>query len=140
MDQREVMTVAAEFAAQKRILFGERVAFIVDPPDTQVGLIDLPEGTSLRKQSGTIVMVGVDVDTTKHRVRVGDRILFTKYEPQEIALSRLDGTEVSVSITHVFDLFVGWEDEELRQAYVDECVRLESPIVYMEYTPHIRED
>ena len=120
MDQRETMTVAAEFAKQGRILYGERVAFIVDPPDVQVGLIDLPEGTTLRKQSGTIVMVGVDVDVKKRRVRVGDRILFTKYDPQEIALSRLDGTEVSVSITHVADLYVGWEDEELRDAYVTE--------------------
>lgn len=124
MDQRETMVAAAEFARQGRILFGERVGFIVDPAETQVGLIELPDNVTFRKQSGTIVMVGVDVNTAKHNVRVGDRVLFTKYSPQELELSRDDGTGVTVCVTHIADLYVGWRDDDLRAVYEEELVRL----------------
>jgi len=122
MQQSETMLVAAEFRHQKRKLFGDRVMFIRDEGDTQVGSILIPG--EIKKQSGTIVMIGVDVDLGKHDVKIGDRVLFTRYLPPEIELSRLDGSMVLVHIVHISDLYVGWDDPDLVKEYNDACASL----------------
>ena len=116
------MKAAAVFRHQKRKLFGERVMLIRDEAATSIGLLDLPD--AVRKQSGTIVMIGCDVDTEKHDVKVGDRTLFTRYQPVEVALELGDGTEAYVCIMHVSDLYVGWDEPELRVLYEAECEAL----------------
>lgn len=127
MDQREAMTVAAEFQFQSRKLYGERVMLICDEAQTTVGTVvelQLPGDAKLRKQSGVIVMVGVDVDRDKYDVKIGDRVLFTRYQPVEGELERLDGSTVMVAMMHVSDLYVGTDDPDLRDLFEKECERL----------------
>jgi len=123
MTPHEAVQIAAEFTHQNRKLFGERIAFIRDEAQIMsTGGLHIPGG--IVKQSGTIVMVGVDVDTAKHDVKIGDRILFTRYEPAAVGLSRKDGSEAVIYIVHVADLYVGWDDPELRKEYMDACEAL----------------
>lgn len=121
MTPQEAMTTAAKFAASRRKLFGERVMMIRDEEVSSIGLIELP-GT-LRKQSGTVVMIGVDVDLAAHDVKVGDRVLFTKYQPTEVALDT-DEDEVPVIIMHITDLYVGTDAPELREFFFAEYKRI----------------
>ena len=122
MTPSEAMVVAAEFRKQGRKTFGDRVMFIRDDGDTQIGAIHIPG--EIKKQSGTIVMIGVDVDLSKHDVAIGDRILFTRYLPPEIELNRLDDQMVLVNIVHISDLYVGWDAPELSREYRDACASL----------------
>jgi co-chaperonin GroES (HSP10) len=123
MTGQEAMKAAAQFRAQRRKLFGDRVMLIRDESQTHFGLVELPD--QLRKQSGTIVMIGVDVDLTKHDVKIGDRVLFTKWSPAEIVLELPDGSEVGVIIFHIHDLYVGTDSPELTAQFAQECAALE---------------
>ncbi len=122
MTPQEAVKIAAQFRAQKRKLFGDRVMLIRDESSTHFGFIELPD--QIKKFSGTVVLVGVDVDRTKHDVKIGDRVLFTKYHPSELVLTLDDDTEVSTLVMHISDLYVGWDSPELTNQFAVECEAL----------------
>jgi co-chaperonin GroES (HSP10) len=124
MDEKDHMRIAAEFAHLQYKLFRNRVGVIRDDETEQIGSIILSDG--IKKQSGTVVLVGEGVksDPELTGVRIGDRILFNKYEPLLVSLPLIDGTEQPVVVMHAADLYVGWVEPGLEKVFNDEREKL----------------
>lgn len=61
----------------------------VDPVEkTQTGIY-LPDTAKEKSQEGVVVAVGTDEDL-QEKIKVGDRVLFTKYGGTEIKITNID--------------------------------------------------
>lgn len=83
--------------------FGTKVCLrpITGEETTKAGII-LPDVSGGEKpQEGEIIAIGDEVDTTKKRLKVGDRVLFSKYAGDEIRIRDMEGREVEFKVLHL---------------------------------------
>lgn len=107
--------VAAGLAAQGVIIYGPRIAVIRDPEEeTSKGGIILPEQARIKEPRGTVVAVGLGVDVNDDDptagMVVGDRVMYTKYNPIAFNVVLPDGREAKLELMHVSDLYIGWRE------------------------------
>ena len=114
-----VADVIASLQAMEITTFGRRVAVVRDPTVEKVGSLFIPEAGKRREPRGTIVALGNDVDA-EDGVRVGDRVMYTKYAPIHFTVTMPDGREAELELLHVSDLYLGWSASAARVGYVDE--------------------
>jgi len=106
-----VKDVMAYIIADGITVFGPRIAVVRDPEEEMTaGGLYIPEEGKRKEPKGTVVAVGLGVDADDeliYGVNVGDRVMFTKYNPIGFDLRLPDGREVRVELMHVSDLYIG---------------------------------
>lgn len=107
-----VRDVIAYIKAANIVVFNARIAVIREPEEevTKGGII-IPEEGKRKLPRGTVVAVGLGVEQDGSDVagyRVGDQVMFTKYNPILFGINLPDGREVNLELMHVSDLYLGW--------------------------------
>lgn len=107
-----VRDVIAYMKAANIVVFNARVAVIRDPEDevTKGGII-IPEEGKRKLPRGTVVGVGLGVDDPAGDTagfQIGDKVMFTKYNPILFGINLPDGREAMLELMHVSDLYIGW--------------------------------
>lgn len=111
--QTYVNDVIAGLAAAGIVIYGPRIAVIRDPEEemTEGGII-LPETHRKKEPRGTVVAVGLGVDRDEEDplagMQVGDRVMYTKYNPILFNVTLPDGQKAGLELMHVSDLYIGW--------------------------------
>lgn len=103
-----VANVAAGMAAMQMVVYNERIAVVRDPEeDVSPGGIIIPDQAKRKLPRGTVVAVGAEVPELSG-FQVGDRVMYTKYNPILFGLELPDGTYAEVELMHIHDLYLGW--------------------------------
>lgn len=107
-----VLDVAAYLKAANIVVFNARIAVVRDPEDeVSKGGIIIPDEAKRKLPRGTVVGIGLGVEDNGVDVagyRIGDRVMFTKYNPILFTISLPDGREANLELMHVSDLYLGW--------------------------------
>lgn len=112
--QNFVENVIAGLDAMEIVIYGPRIAVVRDPEEEQTkGGIYLPEQSRRKEPRGTVVSIGLGVDDyadegVLYGFELGDRVLYTKYNPILFTVTLPDGTDVDLELMHVSDLYIGW--------------------------------
>jgi len=109
-----VADVIAGLQAMGIIIYGERVAVVRDPEEEKVGSIIIPDQAKRKEPRGTVVGRGLGLkeleDSITAGLEVGDRVMYTKYNPIDFFIRLPDGTEARLELMHVSDLYLGWKE------------------------------
>ncbi len=112
--QEYVLDVIAGLQAMETIVYGERVAVIRDPEAEKIGSIIIPEEGKRKEPRGTVVAHGVglqDMEATMIAgLEIGDRVMYTKYNPITFFVRLPDGRKAALELMHVSDLYLGWRE------------------------------
>jgi chaperonin GroES len=112
--ERYVLDVIAGIEAQNLVFYGQRIAVVRDPEEeVSKGGIIIPDEAKRKEPRGTVVGVGLGVDIDDDVVsglRVGDRVMFTKYNPIQFNITLPDGAVAKLDLMHVSDLYIGWRE------------------------------
>jgi chaperonin GroES len=106
-----VLDTIAGMQAMNIVVFGPRIAVIRDPEEERTkGGLYIPEEGKRKEPRGTVVAVGVGVDTDEviFGFQPGDRVLYTKYNPIAFKINLPSGETVDLELMHVNDLYIGW--------------------------------
>lgn len=109
-----VQDVIAAIHATGMVLYGMRIAVVRDPAETQTkGGILLPDQAQRKEPTGMVVAIGLGVDDedaggVPAGMRVGDHVMYTKYNPIEFRIELPDGRDAKLEVMHVSDLYIGW--------------------------------
>jgi chaperonin GroES len=112
------MRVASEVFAMGYNFPHERILVLRDPDEeTSRGGIIIPDKGKVKQSKGTIIAIGnaveVGENTELGKVKVLDRIIFTKYNPVLITLLDSNGDDIELLTMHAADLYVTWSDARL---------------------------
>lgn len=113
-----VRDVIAGIKAMGMVFYNTRIAVVRDPAETQTkGGILLPDQAQRKEPTGVVVGVGLGVDAGDEEsvtagMRIGDRVMYTKYNPTEFRVTLPDGRDAKVELMHVSDLYIGWREED----------------------------
>ena len=109
-----VLDVIAGLEAMGIVVYGERIAVIRDPEEEMIGSIIVPDSAQKKEPRGTVVAHGLgiaELDTSRTAgMHVGDRIMYTKYNPIEFIITLPDGEKAKLEVMHVSDLYLGWRE------------------------------
>jgi co-chaperonin GroES (HSP10) len=113
--QEFVRDVIAGIIATGVIIYGPRIAVIRDPEEeVSKGGIILPEQARRKEPRGTVVAIGLGVDRDEDDpvagMAVGDRVMYTKYNPILFNITLPNGQEAGLELMHVSDLYIGWRE------------------------------
>ena len=107
-----VLDVIAGLKAMEIIIYGERVCVVRDPEVEKIGLIHVPEEGKRKEPRGTVVGTGLGLLEMEGSItaglEVGDRVMYTTYNPIDFFVTLPDGTEARLELMHVSDLYLGW--------------------------------
>jgi chaperonin GroES len=107
-----VMDAIAGLAAQGLVIYGQRIAVLRDPEDVvSKGGIIIPDEAKRKEPRGTVVGIGLGVELDEDimaGLQVGDKVMYTKYNPITFKVSLPDGQDVTLELMHVSDLYLGW--------------------------------
>ena len=107
-----VRDVIAGLQAMGIIIYGERVAVVRDPEQEKVGLLYIPEEGKRKEPRGIVVGQGLGLleleDSITAGLEVGDRVMYTKYNPIDFSITLPDGRIAKLELMHVSDLYLGW--------------------------------
>lgn len=108
-----VKDVIAGLFATGVIIYGPRIAVIRDPEEeTSKGGIYLPETARKKEPRGTVVAIGLgverDEDDPVAGMQIGDRVMYTKYNPILFNITLPDGRTAALELMHISDLYIGW--------------------------------
>lgn len=110
--EEHVINVTAAIQATGMVVYNARIAVIRDPDeDVTKGGIIIPEEAKRKEPRGTVVAIGLGVeegDMTGYAI--GDRVMYTKYNPILFGIVMPDGEKVNLELMHVSDLYIGWRD------------------------------
>lgn len=110
-----LVNVIASIEATGMVFYGERIAVIRDPEEEKTkGGLFIPDQARRKEPRGTVVAIGLGVDCSDDNpvtgLKVGDRVMYTKYNPIAFNVTLLDGQQVSLELMHVSDLYIGWRN------------------------------
>lgn len=113
--QEFVADVIAGLKAMDIVIYGPRIAVIRDPEEEQTrGGIFLPETARKKEPRGTVVAIGLGVENegdVLYGFEIGDRVMYTKYNPILFTVNLPDGREAGLELMHVSDLYIGWRQQ-----------------------------
>ena len=110
-----VRDVIAGIQAQGIVFYNARIAVVRDPEDdvTKGGII-IPDQAKRKEPSGIVVGVGLGVDKGEDTIlagtQLGDRVMYTKYNPITFKITLPDGRDATLELLHVSDLYIGWRE------------------------------
>ena len=107
-----VQDVIAGIQAMGIVFYNARVAVIRDPEEEMTkGGLYIPEQAKRKEPRGTIVGIGMGVDRGEDTIiagtQIGDRVMYTKYNPIAFGITLPDGRTVALELLHVSDLYIG---------------------------------
>lgn len=108
--------LAAEFEHMRYKFYHDRVILLLDPAEKAklgTGLLVAPDSMEERPFAGTVVGVGVGELVQKWGIKLCDRVLIQRWNPTELKVRRMTGEDVTLVAFHVYDLYMGWEDEDI---------------------------
>lgn len=109
--QQHVLNTIAYMVKANIVVYNARIAVIRDPEDevTKGGII-IPEIGKKKIPRGTVVGVGlgVDMDMDAPGTKVGDQVMYTKYNPTLFSINLPNGEQANLELMHVTDLYLGW--------------------------------
>lgn len=107
-----VQDVIAYIQASGLVVFNARVAVIRDPEDdVSAGGIIIPDEAKRKIPRGTVVGIGLGIEEDGSDVagyKIGDKVMYTKYNPILFGVNLPDGREAHLELMHVSDLYLGW--------------------------------
>lgn len=108
-----VNDVIAGIKATGIVIYGPRIAVIRDPEEEKTkGGLFIPDQARRKEPRGTVVALGLGVDQDTEDpiagMKVGDRVMYTKYNPILFNITLPDGQEAGLELMHVSDLYIGW--------------------------------
>ena len=107
-----VLDVIAYLRVSGMVVFNARIAVIRDPEDeVSPGGIIIPEEAKRKIPRGTVVGIGLGVEVKGEDVAgyvVGDKVMYTKYNPILFGITLPNGREANLELMHVSDLYLGW--------------------------------
>ena len=115
--EQHVLNVMAYMRKANIVVYNARIAVIRDPEDSvSKGGIIIPEEAKRKHLRGTVVGVGLGVDAGPldedgygaAGYELGDKVMFTKYNPILFTINLPNGEEANLELMHVSDLYIGW--------------------------------
>lgn len=107
-----VKDTTAYLIAEGVIIYGPRIAVIREPEEEMIGLLHIPDAAKRKEPKGTIVGIGMGVDSDEdapvYGFSLGDQVMFTKYNPIGFELPVPGHGVVRLELMHVSDLYIGW--------------------------------
>jgi len=111
--EQQCLNTIAYMQKANIVVFNARIAVLREPPEevTKGGII-IPEQGKRKIPKGTVVGIGLGVDVSDDDdvagFRVGDKVMYTKYNPTLFGITLPTGEEVQLELMHVSDLYIGW--------------------------------
>ena len=109
-----VLDVIAGLQAMGIVVYGERIAVVRDPEVEKIGSLYVPEEGKRKEPRGTVVAHGIglaEMEASRTAgLGVGDRVMYTKYNPIDFFITLPDGQEARLELMHVSDLYLGWRE------------------------------
>lgn len=110
-----VKDTIAGIQAMGIVFYGERIAIMRDPEkaETEGGII-IPDTAQKKEPVGTVVGFGTGIslldESRTAGMFIGDRVMYTKYNPIDFFIKLPDGRPVKLEVIHVTDLYIGWKE------------------------------
>ncbi len=109
--QQHVLNTIAYMTKANIVVYNARIAVIRDPEDTvSPGGIIIPDAAQRKIPRGTVVGVGLGVSMADDApgTKIGDQVMYTKYNPTLFTIKLPNGETSDLEIMHVSDLYIGW--------------------------------
>jgi co-chaperonin GroES (HSP10) len=109
--EQHILNVMAFIQKSGIVFYNARVAVIRDPEDSVTkGGIVIPDQAKRKIPRGTVVGIGLGVELAEDApgTKIGDKVMYTKYNPILFNLPMPNGDEANIELMHVSDLYIGW--------------------------------